>query len=77
MAALHSLYPRDLLTTAQAAARAGVQPVTIRQWQNRGLLIPAIRADRYNRANLYARQDIDAAVRTLAERAAIRAADAA
>lgn len=31
---------RRFLTTAQAAAAAGVKPATIRSWQNRGLLTP-------------------------------------
>ncbi len=68
---IHQLYPRDLLTTTQAAESAGVSPATIRSWQNRGLLEPAIRADRHNRSNLYARPDVD---RTAADMAARRAA---
>lgn len=71
MTALHALYPRDLLTTTQAAERVGVKPGTIRQWQARGHLTPAIPAGDGARANLYARQDID---RVAADMAARRAA---
>lgn len=34
------------LTTAQAAALAGVKPATIRQWIHRGHLVPTARDER-------------------------------
>lgn len=71
---LTSYYPDDLLTADQAAAHAGVRPSTIRQWQHRGLLAPAIPGDGRTTRHLYGRQDIDAAIAELARREAEREA---
>ncbi|MFA4975675.1 helix-turn-helix domain-containing protein [Streptomyces sp. SID8014] len=74
MARIHTFHPRDLLDNAEAAAYAGVGESTIRQWKRRGLLEAALPGQGKGVRTLYSRQDIDAAKRTLAERAAARAA---
>ncbi|WP_381801156.1 MerR family transcriptional regulator [Streptomyces niveus] len=74
MAEIHSLYPDDLLTNKQAAEYAGVAESTIRQWDRRGLLAKAIPARDRKNPNLYAKPDIDAAKKRLAESQAARAA---
>jgi DNA-binding transcriptional MerR regulator len=59
MASLVHVRASDLLDPDQAAAYAGVEPVTIRQWKHRGLLAPAIPGDGHRTRHLYAKSDID------------------
>lgn len=74
LAPLPCLRPSDLLDPDQAAAYAGVEPPTIRQWKHRGLLAPAIPGDGHRTRHLYAKPDLDRVVRQLAHAEAARSA---
>lgn len=55
--------PDDLLTPAEAAALAGVQPPTIKQWVRRGKLKPAKEwGEGKNTRRLFWRKDVEALV---------------
>jgi excisionase family DNA binding protein len=47
----------DLITTAQAARRRGVDVSTVSRWVTRGVLIPAVRLD--NGQMLFDPADVD------------------
>jgi DNA-binding transcriptional MerR regulator len=72
--AISDYYARDLLDPDQAAAYAGVRPVTIRQWKHRGLLKPVLPGDGHRSRHLYAKPDIDRAKQQLAQGAVQHAA---
>ncbi|WP_155054572.1 MerR family transcriptional regulator [Streptomyces blattellae] len=73
MASLVHVSPADLLDPDQAAAYAGVEPVTIRQWKHRGLLAPAIPGDGHRTRHLYAKPDLDRVKRDFAQARQARA----
>ena len=74
MSRLYDLYPRDLLTPAQAAEYAEVSESAIRQWVHRGLLEAALPSQGRGIPALFSRPDLDEVKRILAEREAARAA---
>ncbi len=74
MSRLYDLYPKNLLTPAQAAEYAEVSESTIRQWVHRGLLEAALPSQGRGIPALFNRPDLDEVKRVLAEREAARAA---
>ncbi|MFI6491231.1 helix-turn-helix domain-containing protein [Streptomyces sp. NPDC050564] len=74
MSRLYSLYAKNLLTPAQAAAYAEVAESTIRQWVHRGLLQAALPSQGRGIPALYNKPDLDEVKRKLAEAEAERQA---